>query len=146
MSVVVATEHYILGDRRISDDDGIHRPITKVFRNRYLMAGIIGDYGCILAGECLVTRHHADCPQTFTDVLNSDSEAVVVMNGRIYLVGEKVREVRGPVAIGSGAHAVLGYLAATGPLTPKICQAAMRYAFTVQPSCGDGITLLRPKV
>ena len=143
MSVIVATARYMLGDRRISTDDAIHPPMIKVFRNAHLMAGVAGNCISILAIQAAVELHEARSLEQLRELVDSDSEALVVLNRRIYrLSNEKGRELRGPQAIGSGGQIVLGFLAASKAVNPGVCRRAMRYAFTTQPSCGDGIDVI----
>lgn len=148
MTVILATPKLLVGDRRVTDDDGkvICAPHVKVFQNRHLAVGICGDFMCLMAvGACV--DEGVDHPEYFTDMINDNSEALVIMHGRIYLVGsERVVEQLRPVhAVGSGAMAALGYLSGMGGKpTVFALRRAVACAADLDPCCGDGVDVIRP--
>lgn len=138
-----------MGDRRVSEDDGkpLCRPHTKVFSNGYLAAGTCGDFMCVMAVARAV-EEGVDQPDYLSDMLNEASEALVLLNGLIYLVGaDSVRELTGPVqGCGSGGKAALGYLVGAGGVhTQARVQKAIQCAIVLDSSCGDGIDIVRPE-
>lgn len=149
MTVILATPKLLVGDRRITDDDGkvICAPHTKIFQNRHLSVGVCGDFMCIMAISSAVGEG-VDSLEYLTEMLSESSEALAVMNGRIYLVGtEKVVEQLKPVhAVGSGAMAALGYLSGGGgkPMVSALRRAIV-CAADLDFCCGDGVDVIRPK-
>lgn len=149
MTVILATSKLLVGDRRITDDDGkvICAPHTKVFQNRHLSVGVCGDFMCIMAVGAAVDEG-VDSLEYLTDMLSESSEALVVMHGKIYLVGsERVVEQLRPVhAVGSGAMAALGYLSGAGGSADRgALRRAVACAADLDPCCGDGVDVIRPK-
>lgn len=145
MSVVVATREYILADRRITQDGKICQPRIKIARNAHMLAGTVGNWMCILAVQALM-REGADHPNDLMDALDEDSEALCVMRKKIYVIqADKVGICPRPFyALGTGAHAALGFIIGSKTCNPAGIRAAMRFSFTLNQDCGDGINLLKP--
>lgn len=147
MTVILATPKFMIADRRVVDDDPKKkcRPHAKIFCNRYLVAGVAGNFMCLMALGAAV-REGAQNPDDLADMIDEDSEGLcLTAEGRLWSINmDKFHELHDPIfGIGSGAHAALGYLAGTGSQTLAACKAAVAFAATLDTGCGDGFDVLR---
>lgn len=143
MTCIIATRSLLIGDRRVSDDDGQrHDPITKVFAGPWLLAGGAGTAECIHALREGVKT--AGQPSDLTECLDEASEGVALYKGGIwYVTSERARRVTKPFfTIGSGGRCAEDFLAGAGKLDLRALKAAMRYVATRRTDCGDGIRIV----
>jgi 20S proteasome alpha/beta subunit len=147
MTIIVGSSAFIAGDRRISNDAGDRQPpCNKIFRNKYMVVGVAGFYSAIAAMQHSM-RKGACKPEDLIRDMGSHSQALCLWQGNLYDVSEGcVTRIRSPVyAIGTGAHAALGYLAGCGKINDATVRKAIRFTFTLRSDCGDGIRVVRPK-
>lgn len=147
MTIIVGSELFLAGDRRVSDDSGDRsHPCNKVFRNKHMVAGAAGLYSAVASVQKSM-RKGAASPEALIKDVGTHSHALCLWAGHLYEVADGyVTRIRSPVyAIGSGSHAALGYLAGCGKITEETVRRAIRFSFTLRSDCGDGVRVVRPK-
>lgn len=141
MTVCVGTLAGIWADRKITSACGKRcARRQKVFANESLIAAAAGENRGVAAVERAV-RGGAQAPEALLDAVSDHSEALVLWQGRLWLVSEgDVQAQAAPAAIGSGGEQALAFLSARGKFRPCDVQDAIRYVFSVRDDCGGGIT------
>ncbi len=144
MSIVIGTHEFIIGDRRVVGSGERYPPHPKVFANRHLVIGSVGSFAITCRVERLVAEG-AHQPAEFVRVMTEDSEALLLVEGQLWWVGEEwAQPVEDPYhAIGSGGEAARGYLAGAERYDEETCRRALEFVSSIRLDCGDGSTLHR---
>lgn len=146
MSIIIASASgFMVSDRRASCDGERCRPTDKVFGNDEMLAGAVGMYATVR--KLRKKMPEARCPEDLIETCDEASIILCVFNGKLWEVDEDgVEEIPEKVhALGSGAHAALGYLKGAGSAEEPDCREAVKFAFTLRTDCGDGVKTIRTK-
>lgn len=134
----------MISDRRVSGDGERFRPADKVFKNDDLLVGVVGNFSAVRAMKKLMKP--GDGPRNPDDLMvaiDDESMALCVYEGRLYeITNDDVECIPERYhAVGSGQHAVLGFLAGKD-IDVATCKDAIKIACTFRIDCGDGVKLV----
>ena len=147
MSVIVATSQYMVGDRRLSIDTGERlQPHTKIFKNKYLIAGGSGYFQSIVSLKQAMRSGCSD-PEELIEYVDNGSEYIVLSQhtGYLYTVNDKyvIKCSKKILGTGSGAECALAFMAGKGSTSLDCAKKALRYTFKVRMDCGDGVRTIK---
>jgi hypothetical protein len=148
MTLILATNHGIFSDRKITADTGeTCDPMKKFASNDVIVAAFAGDVETILKAMDMVKEGIED-PR---EIAKIDVEGLVVKNGRIYVLDLKKAWLKPKRcaywAMGTGGTVAMAFLSGrtsrTGKLTEKDIKDAFKYTSRARTDCGPKADFLQ---
>ena len=145
MTCIVAGKGWMAADRRITSDEGSASSLTKIAKNKWLIAAASGNASCCLAVR-LAVRKGAWSLHDLIEHVDADSSALVLLpSGASHIIEGGViwPATSGLQAIGTGGDLALGWLSAHerlgGVLDRDMIRLAFRFVEKKRSDCGGGV-------